>query len=326
MKRILLYTAVLFLPLLAHAQSGDFFPLLPSLPGISTLQSQDSLAPFLSQIYKICIGLAAVLAVLQMMAAGVMYMGGDSITEKKEARNRIGTALAGLLLVLSPAIVFGIINPKILNLEIGADRLKSADMSGATGVEPSVTSIAVATVKECTDKGGTAAGNPPNLVCTVPNTLKNSNAAYGTCSIYDKLKIVPEGASCNSLLDDTTYTRIQISNTCCYQGSIQTGFKCCGVDKKDLAPPLPDATTPIHITKAYYEPVSGNGTDYGIVSSQDRDTYVTFGTSCDKSKGKLVESAAKGITCTAAQIKDAGAPASYAPYVICKPVTVSCKL
>ncbi len=113
------------LPLLAHAQGTDFIPLLPNLPGLTETANQSSLAPFLSQVYKICIGLAAVLAVLQIMRAGVLYMGGDSITEKKEAKALIATSLAGLLLVLSPVIVFTIINPKILQLDIDAGDLKS---------------------------------------------------------------------------------------------------------------------------------------------------------------------------------------------------------
>ena len=111
MLRFLIALFALTLPAFAYAQGTDFIPLLPSLPGISETASSNSLAPFLSQIYKICIGLAAVLAVLQIMRAGILYMGGDSITEKKQARELIGTALAGLLLVLSPVIVFSISNP-----------------------------------------------------------------------------------------------------------------------------------------------------------------------------------------------------------------------
>jgi hypothetical protein len=134
------HAALLLAPLLflgghaiAYAQSDQFVP-LTTLPGIKEAAAQNDLAPFLSELYKICIGLAAVLTVLQLMRAGVMYMGGDSITEKAEARRLIGTSLAGLLLVLSPVIVFSIINPKILDLNIGADQLKS-NVGGATTVQ-----------------------------------------------------------------------------------------------------------------------------------------------------------------------------------------------
>jgi hypothetical protein len=52
-----------------------------------------------------------------------MYMGGDSITEKKEARNLITLSIVGLILVLTPVIVFNIINPDILKLDISAGNL-----------------------------------------------------------------------------------------------------------------------------------------------------------------------------------------------------------
>lgn len=130
MMRLLILLAGFALPALAYAQGTDFIPLLPSLPGITEVSKANSLAPLLSQIYKICIGLAAVLAVLQIMRAGVMYMGGDSVTEKKDARALIGTSLAGLLLVLSPVIVFSIINPDILNLDIGAKNLQTTAGDG----------------------------------------------------------------------------------------------------------------------------------------------------------------------------------------------------
>lgn len=67
----------------------------------------------------ICIGIAATLAVIQITIAGVMYMGGDSVTETKQAKQKISQAIIGLVLVLSPVIVFSIINPSILNLSIG---------------------------------------------------------------------------------------------------------------------------------------------------------------------------------------------------------------
>lgn len=103
----------------------NFVPLLPSLPGLQDVQTQASLATFLSTLYKLCIGAAAVLAVLQLMRAGVMYMGGDSVTEKKDARNLITLSIVGLILVLAPYIVFSIINPAILRIDINARDLQT---------------------------------------------------------------------------------------------------------------------------------------------------------------------------------------------------------
>lgn len=111
------------------AQSGTtdggytFVP-LTGLPGVQSVSQSNSISNFLNSLYRICIGLAAVLAVIQITRAGIVYMLQDSVTEKKDAKHLIQMSLFGLLLVLSPTIVFGIIDPRILSLDINAEGLK----------------------------------------------------------------------------------------------------------------------------------------------------------------------------------------------------------
>ncbi len=174
----LLLGALLILPVAAAAQGSDttaFVPLLPQLPGISTLETSTTLAPFLSQIYKICIGAAAVLAVLQLMRAGVMYMGGDSITEKKEARELITLSIVGLILVLSPVIVFSIINPKILNLDINAASLKT-EIQNIQAI-PGQTTAADGSVSRSVSAG-------PSSTCTQA-TCSAVNGEYSEAVCYN---------------------------------------------------------------------------------------------------------------------------------------------
>lgn len=116
MKHIL-FLSLLLVPALALAQQPEFVS-LTNAPFIEGAGNASSLPDFLNNLYRICIGIAAVVAVLQIMRAGIMYMGGDSITEKKEAKNLIALSIGGLVLVLSPVIVFSIINPDILSLKI----------------------------------------------------------------------------------------------------------------------------------------------------------------------------------------------------------------
>jgi hypothetical protein len=71
-------------PTLVHAASDNFVPLTSFGPALEFAKS-DSLPAFFNALYKICIGVAATLAVLQIMRAGIMYMGGDSVTETKQA-------------------------------------------------------------------------------------------------------------------------------------------------------------------------------------------------------------------------------------------------
>lgn len=124
------FAALLTLPLVASAQ--EFVP-LTSIPIFGDLGEGDNLAGFLNAVYRISIGAAAVLAVIQITRAGVMWMfGGTSIVETREARNLIVMSVFGLLLVLSPTIVFGIIDPRILSLDVNTAGLQTGNL-GPTG-------------------------------------------------------------------------------------------------------------------------------------------------------------------------------------------------
>jgi hypothetical protein len=187
-----LLSGLVFLPLFAYAQGNEFMP-LTSLPGLKEVATQDTLAPFLSQVYKICIGLAAVLAVLQIMFAGVQYMGGDSITEKKDARQRITLAIVGLVLVLSPVIVFSVINPDILKLDIKTCALKEGGCSG-TGSSP------------------TPAPSPAAQTNSTTNTA---------CSAFSSFSFVTSSELCSAL--GSSWKDAPAS--CC---SLESGQQCCG--------------------------------------------------------------------------------------------------
>ncbi|HEX2792302.1 MAG TPA: pilin [Candidatus Paceibacterota bacterium] len=193
MRKHLIFLAAfaLLVPFFAFAANeSQGFVSLTNIDAIKFVGNQNTLPDFLNSVYRVCIGIAAILAVLQIMRAGIMYMGGDSITEKKEARKIIGMSIAGLVLVLSPTIVFGIINPEILNLQIG--RLNELNTAGSSSSEyGSTTPMADTACSVFT--GGKAAGPIPN---------------GETCSTQ-----ILEGSE-------------PISNSCCE--NLQAGYICCG--------------------------------------------------------------------------------------------------
>ncbi len=131
MKRALfsLLLITLLLPVLAHADQ-TFVP-LTQIPAVADIQQSQNFSDFLNGLYRICIGAAAVLAVLKIVQGGITYMLSDSITEKKDARTHISVAIIGLVLVLSPAIVFGIIDPRILQFNVDVGSLNP----GSTGTQ-----------------------------------------------------------------------------------------------------------------------------------------------------------------------------------------------
>lgn len=99
--------------------SGNFVPLAP-IPGLTqgVVANSSGLANFLNNLYKYLVGAAAILAVIMIIWGGLEISTKDSVSKKSDGKARITQAIFGLILVLSPVIVFSIINPSILNLSL----------------------------------------------------------------------------------------------------------------------------------------------------------------------------------------------------------------
>lgn len=108
-------------------KSSGFTALAP-IPGLTDqgdVSSSSSLANFFNNLYKYLIGLAATLAVIEIIWGGLLISTQDSIGNHEEGKERIKGAILGLILVLSPVLVFSIINPSILNLSLNLPELKT---------------------------------------------------------------------------------------------------------------------------------------------------------------------------------------------------------
>ncbi|MES2931508.1 MAG: pilin [Patescibacteria group bacterium] len=251
MKYLAFLTLLLVLPLLALAQdttgtpntSVEFIP-LTNVPFLTETGNAFSLETFLNGLYRISIGVAAVVAVLQIMRAGIMYMGGDSVTEKKEAKNLIALSIGGLILVLSPVVVFSVINPEILTLKIGnIEKLKGT--SSPVSAEVAANTLFVYTGSDragaqtrCEAAGGTAvfscqpkaggAGRTVSLSGQCNSATENDHTVCRTpqggvgasCGTYARKAAAGSGI-CNG-----NAGFVQIGSTCC--GTLAAGAVCCG--------------------------------------------------------------------------------------------------
>ena len=121
--------ALVFFGLAPHVFAQGFVP-LTNIPGLTSGAVADTtgLANFLNNLYKYLIGLAAILAVIEIIWGGLEISTQDSVSKKSDGKERITQAILGLILVLSPVLVFSIINPSILNLSLNLPELKT--MSG----------------------------------------------------------------------------------------------------------------------------------------------------------------------------------------------------
>jgi hypothetical protein len=109
------------------------FTALTSIPGVQEAANSRSLAILLNNLYRICIGAAAVIAVLKIVQGGITYMLGDSVTEKKEAKHHITMAVLGLVFILSPYLVFNVIDPRILKLDVDVSGLAPGPVAPTVG-------------------------------------------------------------------------------------------------------------------------------------------------------------------------------------------------
>ncbi|MDP2655230.1 MAG: hypothetical protein Q8P17_01580 [bacterium] len=132
-RKILLTSALLLaVPVVALAQG--FVPLAP-IPGLTDTQyAPNGLAAFFNNLYKFAIGIAAALAVIQIIWAGleIAIFQKDSVSAITDNKGKIYNAIFGLVLVLSPVLVFSIINPSILNLSLNLPALDTRSSAPAS--------------------------------------------------------------------------------------------------------------------------------------------------------------------------------------------------
>ena len=140
MKTIFVSGAILFFSVVPYAFAADGFVALAPILGLTQGVTADTarLAAFFNNLYKYAIGMAAVLAVIMIIWGGLQYATQDIPGAKQEGKDRILQAILGLVLVLSPVLVFSIINPAILNLSLNLRPLdtKSGNYVAPTTVLP----------------------------------------------------------------------------------------------------------------------------------------------------------------------------------------------
>jgi len=250
MKYLAFLVLLLGLPLLVFGQTttdpGTGFVPLTNVPFLTETGNAFSLETFLNGLYRISIGIAAVVAVLQIMRAGIMYMGSDSgFAEKKEAKNLIALSIGGLILVLSPVVVFSVINPEILSLKIGNIEKLAPAFEGADRVLWTDTTNSRSTAKaRCETDGGVA-----SFTCQVPGSGEarvvpiteacaagedgitvcraTGNVPTNTTSCteqYTNITAIGAGGSCNAAGGYTP-----ILKGCC--SGAAAGAVCCGKPK-----------------------------------------------------------------------------------------------
>jgi len=117
---------VTFIPAVVFAQEDDNKNLV-NLP----IGDTDSFNDYINAVYLMFISIAALIAVVKIIIAGVKYMFSDIVTQKSDAKRDIQGALLGLLVVLSAVVVLTIINPDLTTFDpdiTGIDKREAAEL------------------------------------------------------------------------------------------------------------------------------------------------------------------------------------------------------
>jgi hypothetical protein len=126
------------------------YKLLAPIPGMET--APKNIGEYLNLMFKIGIGICAVLAVIMIVLGGIQYMGNESVFGKVEAKDKIWKAILGLLIALGAFALLNTIDPALL---------------GREGLQVDQVSANIIDLPEAGDT-------------TVDNNCKNGNATYST--------------------------------------------------------------------------------------------------------------------------------------------------
>lgn len=232
-----------------------FVPLAP-IPGLTSAQSNvtaSTLANFLNNLYLYLIGAAATLAVIMIIWGGLEIATQDSVSKQGAGRNKIQQALFGLVLVLSPFLVFSIINPAILNLSIALPPLDTktptSSNSGATnatttvqhsdnGIVTNVTSndffkdatfsatLVAKNMDQLLNDAATqwvATNSSASMSCAVMKTSECTGYLNGACQAS------PAGASCG-LKNSTSFLFVDVTASAISNALFQYTLKPAATD------------------------------------------------------------------------------------------------
>ncbi len=102
------------LPFTTFAATINYEPLVV-IPGLTDKAGSGNLSTYVKYAYAFSISIAALLAVIKIIIAGVKWMMTDKIGSISEAKSDIQSALLGLIIIICAVLIINIINPTFLS-------------------------------------------------------------------------------------------------------------------------------------------------------------------------------------------------------------------
>lgn len=289
------------------ANSG--FTALAPIPGLTdssntSVVNSSSLANFFNNLYKYLIGLAAVIAIIEIIWGGLEISTQDSVSKHADGKEKIQQAIIGLILVLAPVIVFSIINPSILNLSLNLPALNTATnpsggTSGGTG----------------TGGGGGGAPNTPdpgadaakNAGCTITGTLLKTASCPTQQAASDFAAACSTGSGKTPFISTSPYTA-----TCGTESGAVTG-PYAFADTSDSTGFTGFINTIVGYS--HYDPIASTATN-----SNNGSAVLQFAATCKADGGTTCMSSIK-LPCPVKVVQFVAAPGSSGS---CWNISLSC--
>lgn len=149
--RYLFLFVVLLFATLPFVTFGQSFTPLVGIPGVN---ANSTIGQYVNALYILSISIAAFLAVIKLIIAGVKYMTSDIITSKENAKKDIKGALFGLLIVLGAVLILSTINSQLTGFDILTPNPNPPAYDGGGGGGSGIPEEATVRTETCTSAIG----------------------------------------------------------------------------------------------------------------------------------------------------------------------------
>lgn len=184
---------------------GEYTPLAP-LPGTQitgNAAGQTNLETYIPAIFRLSIGIAAVMAFVAITFGGIMYATADALANKSQGREIVTNAIVGLLLVLGAWIILYTINPKILRFDLSISDITYTN-SSATPIVGSRVMTAAEIADDATVRSQLAGISVNNGPCLLGQTRGCTNLNGLPPGAIQALKTLDVDCGCSLMITGGT--------------------------------------------------------------------------------------------------------------------------
>ena len=162
------------------------YNLLAPIKDVKSVGGENIFGQYMASFIPFVLAFAAVAAVTQIVIGGFEYALSEAITNKQEAKDRISSALSGLLLALASFLILNTINPKLTSLQLTVPPLDN--VSNSENTLPSINDpVSASDIITCGNLGGGVCRTD----LTATDCISRGGSIYSQTQEYPCLNSLP---------------------------------------------------------------------------------------------------------------------------------------